>query len=718
MRTLLIDNYDSFTFNLFQLFAMVDGEPPLVVRNDEMAWSKLSQLDIEAIVISPGPGRPDIPRDFGVCADAILKFDGPILGVCLGHQGICHLLGGRVDYAGTVMHGRTSRIHHDGSALFAGIPQGFEVVRYHSLIVTEPGPEMRPTAWTEDGILMGVEHRQRPLWAVQFHPESICTEYGHKLAANFLELARAASPRRPGKGAWPGGSGGDPRSAIAPQPVAKGSPPPTLYSRKLAGSPNAEACFGTLFAASPTAFWLDSSLTTTTAGRFSFMGDAGGPLAEEISYDVTAHRVVRKSALGTTVSDESIFDALKRWSEERRIPSQPGVDLPFIGGWVGYLGYELKSDCGGAAVARSDLPDARFIFADRLVAFDHHSGEAWLLCLDEPEHRQRAEAWLDDVASRIAAAKAPGPAEPWVGGMVFRPHRDGAAYARAIADAKQAIRRGETYEVCLTNEFVAEARIDPLVAYRRLRKMSPAPHGAFLRFGETAVLSSSPERFMRIGADGLMEAKPIKGTLPRGATPAEDAALADALRSCTKNRAENLMIVDLLRNDLGRVSEIGSVSVPVLFGVESFATVHQLVSTVRGRLHPSLSAVEAVRAAFPGGSMTGARKIRTLEILDDLEGRARGIYSGAIGYFSVDGAVDLNIVIRTAVVHDGEVRIGAGGAIVDLSDIDDEIAEVLLKCKGLLAAFEARIAEAPPIGMTANELAVARELEDAVVHPA
>ena len=189
MTTLLIDNYDSFTFNLYQLLAAISGTVPVVVRNDEVPWSTIAKLDIDAIVISPGPGRPDVARDFGICQQAVLEFKGPILGVCLGHQGICHLLGGRIDYAQTVMHGRLSRIHHAGTELFRDIPQGFAAVRYHSLIVVDPGNNIEATAWTDDGILMGVRHRTRPIWGVQFHPESICTEYGDVLVRNFYDLA-------------------------------------------------------------------------------------------------------------------------------------------------------------------------------------------------------------------------------------------------------------------------------------------------------------------------------------------------------------------------------------------------------------------------------------------------------------------------------------------------------------------------------------------------
>lgn len=228
-----------------------------------------------------------------------------------------------------------------------------------------------------------------------------------------------------------------------------------------------------------------------------------------------------------------------------------------------------------------------------------------------------------------------------------------------------------------------ETDLDPWQAYRFLRRASPAPFGAFLDFGGLSVLSTSPERFLRVDRQGVMESKPIKGTRPRGATPAEDALLVADLTTSEKDRAENLMIVDLVRHDLGRCAEIGTVVADPVFQVETYATVHQLVSTVRARLRPDTTAVAAVRSAFPGGSMTGAPKIRTMQIIDRLEGGPRGLYSGAIGYFSLTGAADLSIVIRTAVLSGGRLRYGVGGAIIALSDPEAEFDETVVKAAPL-----------------------------------
>jgi len=274
------------------------------------------------------------------------------------------------------------------------------------------------------------------------------------------------------------------------------------------------------------------------------------------------------------------------------------------------------------------------------------------------------------------APVAPGPVaetEPWV----MRHDRD--AYLDRIRRSLHEIADGESYEVCLCNEWTRSYEKDPLATYKLLRSINPAPYSAFLRFDDLSVLSCSPERMVHVSKEGMVSCKPIKGTIARGKTEAEDFALMEQLRTSEKDQAENLMIVDLIRNDLNRVCRTGTVAVPHLCAIESFATVHQMVSTVVGELRNSETAVSCVRSLFPGGSMTGAPKVRTMEIIDGLEAGPRGIYSGAIGYFSLDAAVDLNIVIRTVVLNGTHASVGAGGAIIALSDPVGEFDETMLK---------------------------------------
>ncbi|EWC59314.1 Para-aminobenzoate synthase, amidotransferase component [Actinokineospora spheciospongiae] len=679
MRTLVVDNHDSFTHNLVQALAVLDGVRPTVLRHDE-PWDPARLADFDNVVVGPGPGHPGTPRDLGLSRAVLELARQPLLGVCLGHQGLCLLAGARVGPAPEVRHGRLSAVRHDGRDLFAGIPSPTEVVRYHSLSVHDVPADLEATAWSDDGVLMGVRHRHRPAWGVQFHPESICTEHGPELLANFHRLSLAWREEHPRETAV---------AVTRPQPPPAPAPLRVVVER-LTLPVTAEEVFAELYRDSPHAFWLDSA----AGGGFSFLGDASGPLARTAAADVGTGLVRVTGADGRVeVVAGPFFDWLDRDLAAHRAHA-PDLPFGFALGWVGHLGYELKAECGGARAHPARDPDAQLVFADRAVAVDHGTGELHLLAFAGDER------WQTDTAARLTAlARRPRAAGPGGTGLVptgpLTARHDRAAYLARIAECHAAIDRGESYEVCLTNQLTAAADTDVWTAYRHLRRASPAPFGALLRFGPLSVLSTSPERFLSITAAGAVESRPIKGTRPRGATPEADAALRAELAASEKDRAENLMVVDLVRNDLGVTAETGSVSVPGLFEVETYATVHQLVSTVRARLAPDRSPVDCVRAAFPGGSMTGAPKERTMEILDRLEGGPRGVYSGAIGYFATTGAVDLSVVIRTLVVRPGEVSFGVGGAVTALSDPDAEFEETAVKATTMLdllgTAFPGRV---------------------------
>jgi para-aminobenzoate synthetase len=687
MKTLLIDNYDSFTYNLFQLLSEANGEEPIVVRNDAMSWEELARSrDFDNIVISPGPGNPDREADFGVCATAIRESEVPLLGVCLGHQGLCSAYGAKVVHAPEAMHGRISAVTHEDAGLFAGLPREFQVVRYHSLCVEQPLPdELEGVAWTSDGILMAVAHKTRPQWGLQFHPESISTEHGRDLLARFRDLTVEHSGSR--------GNGVAFSTGMPKAPVAGGAGL-ELRVKRLDSAHDTERAFAHLYGDSSHAFWLDSSLLDGRA-RFSFMGDASGPLGQTVSYDVDSKELKVRSGGEERVLEESIFDYLSREMRRLRYLSD---DLPFDFncGFAGYFGYELKADVEGSDAHSSTLPDAFFVLADRMIAFDHLEGATYVLGICERGEGEETDRWIAETSLRLASL--PPIAEPeWsevategdpVRFTLARSHQQ---YLDDIEECKRQLIDGESYEICLTNRITAEVSPDPLPLYRTLRRINPAPFSAYLRIGEAAVLSSSPERFLSIGRDRWAEAKPIKGTVRRGKEPAEDVRLAEEMRLDEKTRAENLMICDLLRNDMGIVCEIGTVHVPNLMHVESYETVHQLVSTIRGLLREELEPPDCIRACFPGGSMTGAPKKRTMEIIDGLEGEARGVYSGAIGYLGLSGGCDLNIVIRTVVMDGETTTIGVGGAIVMQSDTDDEYDEILLKARAPMQAIDPRV---------------------------
>ncbi len=605
MPALIIDNYDSFTFNLVHAVAAITGEMPIVIRNDEMEWEQIRELDFDRVIISPGPGWPDRDRDFGVSRDVILHAEVPVLGVCLGHQGIAGLFGGKVSQVPPV-HGRLSEVIHDGDSLFRGIPERFSAVRYHSLAVMEPlPPELRKIAWSSDGTVMALRHMTRPIWGVQFHPESVSTEYGIELLRNFLS----------------------PRSRLRQMPLP--FPPEVLFRE--------------LFSHERYAFWLDSALVTERS-RFSCMG--------------ASNDVLRGG-----------FDQVGQSLKHTDLP------FPFTGGYVGYFGYE----CGSPHKHSSPYPDSVLLRVEQFLAIDHLNNTLYLV---------GDEKWLDDVERRIGDIK-PQVTPRWNRpAPVPRYHISRPDYLNKIRECLALIHAGESYELCLTNKVCLETDIPPLTYYETLRRINPAPYSAFLQLDDIHVASTSPECFLRIDRERRAESRPIKGTMRRGRDAAEDAKLRDLLSSDARYRAENLMIVDLVRHDLSRVCEVGSVHVPHLMEVETYPTVHQLVSTIAGRIRPDVTTVDCIRALFPGGSMTGAPKRRSIELLDELEPAARGIYSGAIGYLGLNGAADLSIVIRTAVFQAGHVSLGVGGAIVAQSDPEAEWDEMELKAQALLRAFE------------------------------
>ncbi|KAF8064696.1 hypothetical protein HT031_003498 [Scenedesmus sp. PABB004] len=857
----------------------------MVLFNDAVELRDIQQLladgAVHHIVLSPGPGSPHTPADIGVCMDVLRHCTTtPVLGVCLGHQALAAAAGARVVRAPEPVHGRLSGLRHNGDALFKAVPsgpgRGFDVVRYHSLVVDPASlpPELEPLAWTcgathavptgtarprraqaadDDGgesLLMALRHRGRPHWGVQFHPESIATRYGQQLLLNFRDLAHAHSgatppaisvpgvgppgrelPPRP----WPAphawaasaaGAGAAPAGGAPPQEHAVPLGPSGWLSADggeagqlqlawvklpgaLAATGGSAALFSALVGPGPDSFWLDSACAPERC-TFSYMGGAplAGPLGARVTYKLPpaaqqpaapggapppGQLTVARLAPGGGAAPSSSSAALSVWpyleQQLAALALAPGaaaeaaaaLPFDFWGGFVGYLGYELKAETGGAPRHDADTPDAAWLFADRLVAVDHAAGDVYALATHAPgdDAARAAQAWLARATADVAALAGglPAPAQPGGspaaaaavaaadatlataaaaaagGGHARAPpqqqqvlarlqqqlqeqqvqqqqqlkeqhqqqlqqqrslgrgravlRHDRAAYEANVRSCQEALTAGESYELCLTTQFAVDDAPPAWDFYSTLRSVNPAPYAAWLRIAPgsgagaggalpgVTVACSSPERFLSCGRGGVLEAKPIKGTARRHpGDPAADAAAAAALLGSAKEAAENLMIVDLLRNDLGRVCEPGSVHVPGLIQLESYATVHQLVSTVRGLRRGDTSPVAALRAAFPGGSMTGAPKVRSLALLDDLEGGPRGVYSGALGWLGLNDTFDMNIVIRTAVFTDSDapdgaaarMTVGAGGAVTVQSDPGAEYEEMELKGAALLAA--------------------------------
>lgn len=480
-----------------------------------------------------------------------------------------------------------------------------------------------------------------------------------------------------------------------------------LAVRPLPFAVNCEEAYPLLTGGAEYSFWLDSAREESPMSVASYVGVVPAQLSP-LRMD-SARAAAEPGAEDPFAQLEAALACAPRVHPDAAAAT--GLPAGLRGGYVGYFGYEARAAMGlehGHPVPgylpahEAPTPDSLWLPAVRYLVHEHarpgRAARSWLVG-DEPwcEAAERllsaAVSAAGECASENTPVNAPELAEP----LLF-PAPAAEAYMDAVRASQHEIYEGNSYEVCLTAQ--TNARIQNpspelfFELYRRQRAHNAAPYAAYLRCGDFSVLSSSPERFLSVDEQRNAQTKPIKGTIARGATPEEDAAAAAWLRTDEKTRAENLMIVDLLRNDLSTVSDPASVRVPVLMGVESYSTVHQLVSTVSSRLCEGVSAVAAARACFPGGSMTGAPKPSTMQIIERLEGRARGVYSGALGFVSADGSANLSIVIRTLVAHDdGAVTLAAGGAVVADSDPAAEYEEMLTKLRAALPPSVGRVVE-------------------------
>jgi para-aminobenzoate synthetase component 1 len=473
---------------------------------------------------------------------------------------------------------------------------------------------------------------------------------------------------------------------------------------ELAPAPDPLDCCARL-AGLPYVVFLDSASDPEHLGRHSFL--TADPFTAVRAKGLLTQQLVEGAWIRIEADPLAHVRALLAPHERPAVADLP----PFQGGAAGYVGYDWGAALERVPRARHDdlaVPDLLLGLYDWVIAWDHQAGRAWLISTGMPERGAaqvaRAARRLEFVkdrlrdagcemregsvriplpASRIPAAPSyPVPDAPGVRSNFTR-----VGYLDAVARVIEYIRAGDIFQANLSQRLEAPLVDTPLALYDRLRRRNAAPFSAYLDLGDLVVASSSPERFLRVQPGGRVETRPIKGTRPRGVGPEHDAALALALAESEKDRAENVMIVDLLRNDLSRVCRPGTVRVPELFALEHYATVHHLVSTVVGDLAPGQDAVDVVRAAFPGGSITGAPKVRAMQIIAELEPTARGVYCGAIGYLSTSGALDASIVIRTYLVRGRDVYFQVGGGIVADSDPDQEYRETLDKANGLIAAL-------------------------------
>lgn len=427
--------------------------------------------------------------------------------------------------------------------------------------------------------------------------------------------------------------------------------------------------------------WLDSSRPGEPYGRHSYV--ACDPF---LTLTSKGDRITLNGLRNETFTGEP-FAVLGELLGEYHTPKVAGLpEGPSCGAAIGYLAYDLGWHLEQLPLTTEDdiaAPDLALGFYDLVYGYSHETGAAWVASTGQASD---AQTRLRDFLSWLDAEPLPREAGPASDGSLTRNFTK-PQYLQALRAVKEYIAAGDIYQANLTQRFDTNLRVSPWELYLRLREINPAPFAAYLDLGGARIASSSPERFLKL-AGRQVETRPIKGTRPRGATRAQDVALGEELLASLKDNAELLMIVDLERNDLGRACRVGSVRVPELAVLESYQTVHHLVATVLGELDEKTSVVDLLQATFPGGSITGAPKIRSMEIIDELEPTRRSVYTGAIGYLGFDGDLDLNIAIRTIICHHGKAYFQVGGGIVADSDPEAEYQETLDKGRALARALD------------------------------
>ena len=450
-----------------------------------------------------------------------------------------------------------------------------------------------------------------------------------------------------------------------------------MLIRELVPAPDPVAAAAAV-AVRPFPFFLDSGMSVGSYGRYSFVG------CDPFAVLMAKGERITVGGHGARATVGDPFGVLGEMLAEHALP-RADKPVPLGGGLVGYLGYDLCHHVERLPCTTTDdiaVPDLALGAYDVVYGYDHEAGRGWILSTGLPEWGTHGEArargraaWLAEAIRGTQASRVDGPATT-AGAPDRNFTREG--YLSAVARALEYIAAGDIFQVNLSQRFDAPLRVPAWELYLRLRERNRAPFAAYLDFGDVQVASASPERFLRVSGTHV-QTRPIKGTRPRGGTEAEDARLAQELLASAKDRAELTMIVDLERNDLGRVCRFGSVRVPELCALESYPTVHHLVATVTGELREDGSHVDLLRASLPGGSITGAPKVRAMEIIDELEPTRRGVYTGCIGYLGFDGETDLNIAIRTFTISGGRAWWQVGGGIVADSTPEGEYQETLDK---------------------------------------
>ncbi|PVH98678.1 para-aminobenzoate synthase [Periconia macrospinosa] len=820
-KILFVDAFDSFANNIVGLLEeCLHAHVTLVHVDDAKINDDLAETlsGYDAVVIGPGPGHPGIPSDVGFITklwEVDKEHELPILGICLGFQSLCLSHGAAVKKLPFARHGIVTKPVHNDTDIFAGIGRGLQATQYHSLRVDLRGnssevategstfweptvncPALHPLAWdvsdaSNGPILMAVRHSTKPLWGVQFHPESICTsDEGKQLVVNWWTSAKAWLSERgrtrslhkekltssvgdglpptlefatAGSSPWDSPTSDSSTSHLAGllRSVIEEDDIVLRWGRNSAANINPTSLVDALGHSRDEFVLLDSQNHPT--GRYSILGFMVPGKTMKVTYSVSDKTLQYGIIQGNMCTmqlhsiDEvwpmlqdalSLHDPRTHEMGSSRASSSTGSDVvstgldqyvaghlptesPFWGGFMGYISYEAGLETIDVKPHTSTVPDINFAFMHRSIVIDHQTSSVYIQSLLPQDWTwiRNVEQTINKLASQpplpTGGSTIPQPSTPEEAqenktldqslkhAHISRPKEP--TYRAKVLRCQDYLANGDSYELCLTDSTTItttpQPPLNPWTLYKRLRANNAAPFGAFLRLSHTTVASSSPERFLSWTRDGKCQFRPIKGTVKK--TPLMTRAHAHALLASDKERAENLMIVDLIRHDLSGVVGAANTYVEKLMVVEEYETVFQLVSVIEGYLPPhnnglararasgsgSVSGIDVLKSSLPPGSMTGAPKKRSCEILSTIEQRPRGVYSGVLGYLDVGGAGDFSVVIRTAVKNqldergergergDDVWRVGAGGAVTVLSTDEGEFREMETKCESVLEAL-------------------------------
>lgn len=728
-RILFLDAYDSFSNNIIALLnELKDVTITTVKIDDSRFYDKDLSLfhaflaDFNAIVIGPGPGDPRNPADIGLIS-AVWTLPPylshiSVLGVCLGFQSLVQAHGGNVTRLNEPRHGFTTPVTHKNKSIFKELGD-ISATQYHSLranllphdqvpppdaqdlwLPSASSPLLIPLAWDlhDDGngpVLMAVRHRDKPFWGVQYHPESISTNAaGRAIVENWWQATLDLS-HKTGDRAWFEFLARNDATKPSTVEYATVDLEHTISVIDIIDSLKAHkhAKHAVLLESGTR----DGLPVRSETGRFSIIGlydDDAAKICYDSRNQTTRFSQDHRSMKHSSTTLDATFDYLRATQQARHHMTGPS-EVPFWGGYIGYLTYEAGLETINVPAVPSDIityPEACFVEVTRSIVVDHVAGRVYVQSLKADDR-----SWVLETKDKLTAFSTESCTAPpehddiCQSAQVNAPTKT--AYTSKVAACQSHIRAGDSYELCLTSQTELSLPDDasPWDIYQHLRIKNPAPFAAYFDFNvgadNLALVSSSPERFMSWTRSGTCQYRPIKGTVKK--TDDMTREKATAILSTRKEQAENLMIVDLIRHDLASV--VDRVTVPKLMSIEEYETVYQLVSVIEGQLSPSQSGVDVLAASLPPGSMTGAPKKRSCELLSAIEGQPRGLYSGVLGYLDVGGGGDFSVIIRSLVHWKDKWTVGAGGAVTALSSPEGEFEEMQDKRAAVLGPDASRI---------------------------